>query len=133
MSPSALAIATLILTLPQFPPDVTLSDAHRFGLTYEQTQIYRDLAYEDEKFWDAYLVGAQGIPSQMERAAEAKNYSNRACLIYWCLCIALSPYSDDDEKLDNLRELRERIGWEAYYMGVMPYPVPLYCYKEIRR
>jgi hypothetical protein len=115
-------------------PDVVLSEAYRFGVTKQASEVVKVLAWNHEGLMREKLVG-WNTPSTLETWSAECQWRYRA---WFLLDRALSPDPDwrydeiirglttKQSRLKALRELKEHIGAENYGAGMMPGPTPSY-------
>jgi hypothetical protein len=121
----------LVLSVPPFQgSDPPLSDLHRFPPHERPEAAVR--FNRAHACWLSLRGSIETDPVRLRAYGDWYADNERCCVAWLALELATSERDDAgkpvsvDWRRSRLRELREAIGWEAYYEGRMPPPVPVW-------
>lgn len=117
----ALPLVVMLQFLTEAPP-VTLDDLNRFPPL--------EICQQFVEFNTQYRIFLQGKASFDNRLSPAYQEAYHLWWIWDCLRFAQDANMPLPGRLYWLSELRECIGFFEYWMGAMPYPIPLQYFRS---
>lgn len=121
------AYSMMLMPCHKFP-GISLLDAQVFGVQREQARSMWEYACRHHNYYSDYIEYNYRLNGWLEW----KNASHDMRKIWSKLddvVYHVSPKSKD-QILDHLNDLRNMLGDEKYYSGVMPHPVPYWMFRD---